>query len=177
MQTVEQYNEAVNACKSVFLSKARDYGTSWRVYRLISVVDQIYIKAKRIRTIQEKQMQKIGDSIESEFKGILNYAVIGLIQLKLKEGDPDELSLDVLTALYDEQIDDCRQLMLNKNHDYGEAWREMHQETFVDMILARLQRILQIEKNEGKTLVSEGVESNLHDIINYCAFALILINN
>jgi hypothetical protein len=117
MQTVEQYNKAVESCKTVFIHKARDYGTSWRVYRLISVVDQIYIKAKRIRTIQEKQIQKIGDSIESEFKGILNYAVIALIQLKLKEGDPDELSLDVLNALYDEQIADCRQLMLDKNHD------------------------------------------------------------
>ncbi|MBU6159096.1 MAG: DUF1599 domain-containing protein [Bacteroidetes bacterium] len=177
MQTIEQYNEAVNACKSVFLNKAKDYGTSWRVYRLISVVDQIYIKAKRIRTIQEKQVQKIGDTIESEFKGILNYAVIGLIQLELKEGEPDELSIEVLNELYDKQIAACRQLMLDKNHDYGEAWRDMHQETFVDMILARLQRILQIEKNEGKTLVSEGVESNLYDIINYCVFALILINN
>jgi len=175
MHTEQQYDQVIQACKSIFISKARDYGTSWRVYRIISIVDQIYIKAKRIRTIQEKQMQKIGDSIESEFKGILNYAVIGLIQLQLKEGDPDELSVEHLSVLYDEYIDAAKKLMMDKNHDYGEAWREMHQETFADMILARLQRILQIEKNEGKTIMSEGVESNLFDIINYCAFALILI--
>lgn len=175
MHTEQQYDQVIQGCKSIFISKARDYGTSWRVYRIISIVDQIYIKAKRIRTIQEKQMQKIGDSIESEFKGILNYAVIGLIQLQLKEGDPEELSVEHLSVLYDEQIGAAKKLMMDKNHDYGEAWREMHQETFADMILARLQRILQIEKNEGKTIMSEGVESNLFDIINYCAFALILI--
>ena len=175
MHTEQQYDQVIQACRSIFISKARDYGTSWRVYRIISIVDQIYIKAKRIRTIQEKQMQKIGDSIESEFKGILNYAVIGLIQLQLKEGDPEELSVEHLSVLYDEHIDAAKKLMIDKNHDYGEAWREMHQETFADMILARLQRILQIEKNEGKTIMSEGVESNLFDIINYCAFALILI--
>jgi hypothetical protein len=139
------------------------------------VVDQIYIKAKRIRTIQEKQSQKIGDSIESEFKGILNYAIIGLIQMQLREGDPEELASDHLIALYDGFVGDAKSLMIDKNHDYGEAWREMHQETFADMILARLQRILQIEKNKGKTIMSEGVEANLLDIINYCVFALILI--
>jgi hypothetical protein len=176
MDTSLQYNQVIQACKSIFISKARDYGTSWRVYRMISIVDQIYIKAKRIRTIQDKQVQKIGDSIESEFKGILNYAIIGLIQLQLKEGDPEELSLDTLSSLYDNYVAEAKQLMMNKNHDYGEAWREMHQETFADMILARLQRILQIEKNEGKTIMSEGVDANLYDIINYSAFALILID-
>jgi hypothetical protein len=176
MDTSLQYDQVIQGCKSIFISKARDYGTSWRVYRIISIVDQIYIKAKRIRTIQDKQMQKIGDSIESEFKGILNYAIIGLIQLQLKEGDPDELSLDTLSSFYDHYVAESKQLMMNKNHDYGEAWREMHQETFADMILARLQRILQIEKNEGKTIMSEGVDANLYDIINYSAFALILID-
>ena len=176
MHTEQQYDQVIQACKSVFVSKARDYGTSWRVYRIVSVVDQLYIKAKRIRTIQEKKTQKIGDSIDSEFKGILNYAVIGLIQLQLKEGDPEELSVDHLASLYDDFISSAKKLMIDKNHDYGEAWREMHQETFADMILARLQRILQIEKNEGKTIMSEGVESNLLDIINYCVFALILIS-
>ncbi|MFN9709876.1 MAG: DUF1599 domain-containing protein [Bacteroidota bacterium] len=175
MHTEQQYDQVIEACKSIFVNKAKDYGTSWRVYRLISIVDQIYIKAKRIRTIQEKKSQKIGDSIESEFKGILNYAVIGLIQLQLKEGDPEELAIDHLVALYDGFIAEAKKLMIDKNHDYGEAWREMHQETFADMILARLQRILQIEKNKGETIISEGVESNLLDIINYCVFALILI--
>lgn len=176
MHTEAQYDQAIQSCKNVFIAKARDYGTSWRVYRIISIVDQIYIKAKRIRTIQEKKTQKIGDSIESEFKGILNYAVIGLIQLQLQEGDPEDLSVDHLSSLYDGFIGSAKKLMLDKNHDYGEAWREMHQETFVDMTLARLQRILQIEKNKGQTIMSEGVESNLLDIINYCVFALILIS-
>jgi hypothetical protein len=176
MNTSLQYDQVIQGCQSIFISKARDYGTSWRVYRMISIVDQIYIKAKRIRTIQEKQVQKIGDSITSEFKGILNYAVIGLIQLQLKEGDPDELDLHQLSTMYDSYVHEAKQLMLKKNHDYGEAWREMHQETFADMILARLQRILQIEKNEGKTIMSEGVDANLYDIINYSVFALILID-
>ncbi len=176
MHTEQQYDQVIQACKSIFVNKARDYGTSWRVYRIVSVVDQLYIKAKRIRTIQEKKTQKIGDSIDSEFKGILNYAVIGLIQLQLKDGDPEELSVDHLSSLYDGFISSARKLMIDKNHDYGEAWREMHQETFADMILARLQRILQIEKNDGKTIMSEGVDSNLLDIINYCVFALILIS-
>ena len=175
MNTSLQYDQVIQSCKSIFISKARDYGTSWRVYRIISIVDQIYIKAKRIRTIQDKQTQKIGDSITSEFKGILNYAIIGLIQLQLKEGDPEELSIEVLSKLYDDYVTAAKKLMLDKNHDYGEAWREMHQETFADMILARLQRILQIEKNEGKTIMSEGIDANLYDIINYSAFALILI--
>ncbi len=176
MNTSLQYDQVIQSCKSIFISKSRDYGTSWRVYRIISIVDQIYIKAKRIRTIQDKQVQKIGDSIESEFKGILNYAVIGLIQLQIKEGDPEELSIESLSSSYDSYISEAKQLMMKKNHDYGEAWREMHQETFADMILARLQRILQIEKNEGKTIMSEGIDANLYDIINYSVFALILID-
>lgn len=175
MDTSVQYDQAVAECRSVFISKAKDYGTSWRVYRIISVVDQIYIKAKRIRTIQEKKEQKIGDSITSEFKGILNYAVIGLIQLQLPEVDDQDLSLAELEHLYDSQIMTSKNLMMQKNHDYGEAWREMHQETFADMILARLQRIRQILANDGKTIASEGIDANFIDIINYSAFALILI--
>lgn len=175
MNTNEQYKEVIEACKSIFLSKAADYGTSWRVYRTISVVDQIYIKAKRIRTIQEKQEQKIGDSITSEFKGILNYAVIGLIQLELGDDDGKDVPVDQLQQLYSKHIETAFHLMLDKNHDYGEAWREMHQETFADMILARLARIRQILKNDGKTIMSEGVDANFYDIINYSVFALILI--
>lgn len=175
MNTNEQYKEVIEACKSIFLSKAADYGTSWRVYRTISVVDQIYIKAKRIRTIQEKKEQKIGDSITSEFKGILNYAVIGLIQLELGDDDGEDVPLDQLQQLYSKHIETAFRLMLDKNHDYGEAWREMHQETFADMILARLARIRQILKNDGKTIMSEGIDANFYDIINYSVFALILI--
>jgi hypothetical protein len=175
MDTVQQYRNVIDACKNIFISKAKDYGTSWRVYRTISVVDQIYIKAKRIRTIQEKKEQKIGDSITSEFKGILNYAVIGLIQLQLGEDNGEELAVDELSKLYKEQVYIAFKLMLDKNHDYGEAWREMHQETFADMVLARLQRIRQILQNEGKTIMSEGIDANFYDIINYSVFALILI--
>ncbi len=175
MNTVEQYNEAINSCKSVFISKARDYGTSWRVYRTISVVDQIYIKAKRIRTIQEKKEQRIGDSISSEFKGILNYAIIGLIQLQLEQDERQDLPVEELSNYYDRETEAAQKLMLDKNHDYGEAWREMHQETFADMVLARLQRIRQILSNNGKTIMSEGIDANFYDIINYSVFALILI--
>jgi Nucleotide modification associated domain 1 len=175
MNTNQQYKEVIETCKTIFLSKAADYGTSWRVYRTISVVDQIYIKAKRIRTIQEKKEQKIGDSITSEFKGILNYAIIGLIQLQLGEDDGEDILIDELKKNYEQHVGIAFKLMLDKNHDYGEAWREMHQETFADMILARLQRIRQILKNEGITIMSEGIDANFYDIINYSVFALILI--
>lgn len=175
MNTQDQYKEIIEGCKKIFISKASDYGTSWRVYRTISVVDQIYIKAKRIRTIQEKKEQKIGDSITSEFKGILNYAIIGLIQLQLEEDNGEGLAIDKLEDLYNKEVETAFHLMLDKNHDYGEAWREMHQETFADMILARLQRIRQIIQNDGKTIMSEGIDANFYDIINYSVFALILI--
>jgi predicted nucleotide modification protein, DUF1599 family len=173
-----QYDTAVNKCRQIFLKKTKDYGTSWRVYRTISIADQIYIKAKRIRNIQEKGTQKIDDDITAEFKGILNYAVIGLIQLDMHDQDSEylgeEFSLDETLKLYDKQIAVAKNLMQNKNHDYSEAWRDMSQESFVDLILAKILRIKQIIRNEGKTLVSEGIESNFYDILNYAAFALIL---
>jgi hypothetical protein len=175
MSTIDQYTKAIAECRDIFKKKTIDYGTSWRVYRTISIVDQIYIKAKRIRTIQEKQQQKIGDSFASEFKGILNYAVIGLIQLDLKEGEAEELPVNKVLELYDSKVAKAQLLMLDKNHDYGEAWREMSQESFVDLILAKLQRIRQILLNDGKTLVSEGIDANYYDIINYAVFGLILI--
>jgi len=175
MSTIDQYTKAIAECRDIFKKKTIDYGTSWRVYRTISIVDQIYIKAKRIRTIQEKQEQKIGDNFVSEFKGILNYAVIGLIQLDLKEGEAEELPVNKVLELYDAKMTKAQLLMLDKNHDYGEAWREMSQESFVDLILAKLQRIRQILLNNGKTLVSEGIDANYYDIINYAVFGLILI--
>ncbi|MBY0479380.1 MAG: DUF1599 domain-containing protein [Chitinophagaceae bacterium] len=175
MNTIDQYTKAIADCRDIFKKKTIDYGTSWRVYRTISIVDQIYIKAKRIRTIQEKQEQKIGDTIASEFKGILNYAVIGLIQLELKEGEAEELAVDKVLDLYNSKVAQAQLLMLDKNHDYGEAWREMSQESFVDLTLAKLQRIRQILVNDGKTLVSEGIDANYYDIINYAAFGLILL--
>jgi hypothetical protein len=173
--TLDQYQSAVQQCRSIFLKKTADYGTSWRVYRPISVADQIFIKASRIRNIQEKKQQRIEDGIRSEFMGILNYAVIGLIQLELGDLDTEQLTVDQVTNLYDQTIVQANNLMQDKNHDYGEAWRDMSQESFVDLILAKLLRIRQILANDGKTLVSEGIAANYLDILNYAAFALILI--
>jgi hypothetical protein len=174
MNTNEQYDSAVRSCEDIFLKKTKDYGTSWRVYRTISVVDQIYIKAKRIRTIQEKGEQKIGDDIMSEFKGILNYAVIGLIQLDLSQDAPEELPVEQVENLYNAKVAIAKNLMMDKNHDYGEAWREMSQESFVDLVMAKLLRIKSILKNDGKTIISEGIDANFFDILNYAVFALIL---
>ncbi len=173
--TIEQYVSAVDGCRKIFLQKTRDYGSSWRVYRPISIVDQIYIKARRIRTIQEKNNQLVGDSVQSEFCGILNYAVIGLIQLSMPPGNMDELSYEEVRSKYDEEIAKATTLMEKKNHDYGEAWRQMSQESFTDLILAKLLRIRQIIANDGVTLISEGIDANYLDILNYAAFALILI--
>ena len=174
--TSEQYNSAVQLCRDIFIKKTKDYGTSWRVLRTISVVDQIFIKAKRIRTIQEKKNQKIGDDITSEFRGIVNYAVIGLIQLQLNSDEIEDLEVTVVAKLYDDKISKATALMNDKNHDYGEAWRDMSQESFTDLILSKLLRIRQILFNEGKTLISEGIDANYYDIINYALFALILID-
>jgi Nucleotide modification associated domain 1 len=174
-QTDTQYDEAIKGCKDIFLNKTADYGSSWRVYRTISVVDQIYIKAKRIRTIQEKGEQRIGDDVASEFRGIVNYAIIGLIQLDLSPADTADLSLEQVTAFYNDKAARAKALMGDKNHDYGEAWREMSQESFVDLMLNKLLRIKQIITNKGKTLISEGIDANYYDILNYAVFALILI--
>ena len=169
-----QYDTVIKKCREIFFKKTKDYGTSWRVYRTISVADQIYIKAKRIRNIQEKGIQKIDDNVESEFSGIVNYAVIGLIQLDIQDDEMEELPLEETLDLYDKKIQAAKSLMLNKNHDYGEAWREMSQESFTDLILAKVLRIKQIVRNEGKTLASEGIDANFYDILNYAVFALIL---
>jgi hypothetical protein len=176
MSTNIQYDEAVNVCKDVFIKKTQDYGTSWRVLRMISIVDQIFIKAQRIRTIQEKQTQRIGDDIKSEFVGIVNYGVIGLIQLEKGTSVIEDLNIEMVSPLYVEKISIARELMQDKNHDYGEAWRDMSQESFADLILVKLLRIRQILFNDGKTIMSEGIDANLLDIINYALFALILIH-
>ena len=175
MNTNEQYDTAIQNCEEIFLKKTKDYGTSWRVYRTISVVDQIYIKAKRIRTIQEKGEQKIGDDMVSEFKGMLNYAIIGLIQLDKQQDETEDLPLAEVASLYEEKVGMAKKLMQDKNHDYGEAWRDMSQESFTDMILAKLLRIKQILLNGGETIMSEGIDANYFDIMNYAVFALILI--
>ncbi|MEY4150671.1 MAG: hypothetical protein RL555_1275 [Bacteroidota bacterium] len=173
--TPKQYDTIIESCKDIFLKKSADYGTSWRVLRTISVVDQLFIKAQRIRTIQQKGTQRIEDNIAAEFKGIINYGVIGLIQLQLPLSEREEIPMDELTRLYNQQVNTAKKLMLDKNHDYGEAWREMSQESFVDLILVKLQRIKQILANDGRTLISEGIDANYLDIINYAVFALILL--
>lgn len=174
MHTNQQYDNAVQLCKDIFIKKTKDYGTSWRVLRTISIIDQIYIKAKRIRTIQETGVQLVGDDIISEFKGILNYAVIGLIQLDLKTDEVEDLPVETVDKLYDEKIKQAKDLMQQKNHDYGEAWRDLSQESFTDLILSKLLRVKQILVNDGRTLISEGIDANYLDIINYAVFALIL---
>lgn len=173
--TDQQYDKAVETSRDIFIKKTKDYGTAWRVLRPISIVDQIFIKAQRIRTIQEKKTQRVGDDIASEFKGMLNYAVIGLIQLELNNSAVEDLPVAEVERLYTEKVGFAKDTMLDKNHDYGEAWRGMSQESFADLILMKLMRIRQILANEGKTLISEGIDANYVDIINYSVFALILI--
>lgn len=174
-QTDQQFNQAIAQCRDIFLKKTKDYGTAWRVLRTISVVDQIFIKALRIRNLQELETQKVQDDIPSEFKGIVNYAIIGLIQLELDNAMVEELPLEQVERLYSSAVDIAHRTLQDKNHDYGEAWREMSQESFADLILMKLMRIRQILNNDGKTLISEGIDANYIDIINYAAFALILI--
>ncbi len=172
-KTEQQFDEVISSCKMIFFKKNQDYGTAWRVLRTISIVDQIYIKAQRIRTLQDKKLQRVEDDPRGEFIGIVNYAVIGLIQLSLPPDGPENLPAEETEKLYSREINTARSLMQDKNHDYGEAWRSMSQESFVDLILMKLQRIRQILNNEGRTLVSEGIDANYYDIINYAVFALI----
>jgi hypothetical protein len=174
--TGDQYKSVVSRCKELFVKKAQDYGTSWRVLRAISIVDQIYIKAWRIRQIQETGLQKIDDPIENEFIGIVNYGIIALIQIAIGKDGEMELSAEQAKGWYECEAKKVEDLMNQKNHDYGEAWRELSQQSFVDLILVKLLRIKQMLANEGKTLVSEGMDANFADIVNYGIFALIKIS-
>ena len=173
-KTNGQYDAAIAQCKAIFDKKTIDYGTSWRVLRTISVVDQIFIKALRIRNLQEIKEQMVSDYIPGEFTGMVNYAVIGLIQLRFTSAVED-LPAEIASQYYSQEADTAKQTMLAKNHDYGEAWRDMSQQSFVDLIIVKLLRIKQILLNDGRTLISEGIDANYVDIINYAAFALILI--
>ena len=175
-QTSAQYDQAIASCSDIFIKKTKDYGTTWRVLRIISVVDQIFIKALRIRTIQDKGFQKVDDGIQDEFKGIINYAVIGLIQLKLDDPKVEDMPVAQVQNLYQQNVDFAKSTMMDKNHDYGEAWRDMSQESYADLILVKLLRIRQILTNDGKTLISEGIDANFVDILNYATFALIQIS-
>jgi len=173
--TETEYEEVMAYCRDLFVKKNKDYGTSWRILRLPSITDQIFIKAQRIRTIQDKGSQKVEDGITEEFVGIINYSVMALIQNSL-QGANAELELEKLTILYDIQVREVKELLFNKNHDYGEAWRDMRVSSMTDIILMKLLRIKQIEDNQGVTLVSEGVKSGYQDMINYAVFCLIKSN-
>lgn len=164
-------------CKSLFEKKTRDYGTAWRILRLPSITDQIFIKAQRIRSIQEKGSQRVDDPIKDEFIGIINYCLIALIQMQLKDSDSLDMSYEELESYYEKASQETLELLQNKNHDYGEAWREMRVTSITDIILMKLLRVKQIEDNKGKTLVSEGVKANYQDMINYAVFALIKLKN
>lgn len=173
MNTKEEIEQEAHVCRTLFEKKTRDYGTSWRIMRLASLTDQIYIKANRIRSIQESGVNRVGDDIQEEFIAIVNYAIMALIQKELINDDNLELPLDQALKLYDRHLNTTLELMLDKNHDYGEAWRQMRVSSMVDLILMKIRRIKQIEDNNGNTLVSEGVEGGYMDIINYSLFCLV----
>jgi len=175
MQTLQAYDRIIHQARDLFVKKTRDYGTSWRILRPSSLTDQIYIKANRIRTIQETGENKVGEGIEGEFVAILNYSIMAIVQCEGKAGDALELEVAKAEQLYADVVEQVKALMLKKNHDYGEAWRNMRISSLTDLILSKLLRVKQIEDNKGQTLVSEGVEANYMDIANYAIFALILM--
>jgi hypothetical protein len=176
-KTTQEYSEVMNMCKALFEKKTRDYGTAWRILRLPSITDQIFIKAQRIRSIQEKGVQRVDEPIKDEFIGIINYCLIALIQMQLHGTASLDMSYEELAPYYDRASNETFELLQNKNHDYGEAWREIRVTSITDIILMKLLRIKQIEDNNGKTLVSEGVKANYQDMINYAVFALIKLKN
>ena len=172
-QTNAQYDQAASLCREIFTKKLKDYGSSWRIMRTRSVTDQIYIKAKRIRSIETKGVSKVDEGIRSELIGIVNYGVIGLIQLEKGISDEDDMSPEQVTFMYDDYIQKAKNLMLAKNHDYDEAWRWMRMESYTDLILMKINRTKQIEDNQGVTIISEGIDANYYDMINYAMFGLI----
>ncbi len=171
--TEKEFEHIISLCRDIFLTKMKDYGTAWRILRTTSLTDQIYIKAQRIRSIDDKGVQKVEEGVKPEYIGIINYSVMALIQLELGTGSKLELTADEGEELYNKYIYAARDLMLNKNHDYGEAWRNMRISSLTDIILMKLLRVKQIEDNKGKTFISEGLDANYYDIINYAIFALI----
>jgi len=171
--TSQEFDSVIAVCRSLFLKKTKDYGTAWRILRTASITDQIFIKAQRIRTLEEKKISKVGEDITSEYIGIVNYCVIAMMQLELGPDDPYELDPEKVQALFDAYVNTTKELMFAKNHDYGEAWREMRISSLTDLILMKILRVKQIEDNLGKTLASEGVNANYQDMLNYSVFALI----
>ena len=172
-QTSTEYTQVINRCKELFRKKTHDYGTAWRILRLPSITDQIFIKAQRIRSIQEKGSQKVNDPVQDEFIGIINYCLIALMQISFAKDERLEIPFNELEPVYDKWVRDTKGLLEEKNHDYGEAWREMRVSSITDIILMKLLRVKQIEDNMGRTLVSEGIEANYQDMINYAVFCMI----
>lgn len=174
--TSKQYDAVINDCRSLFEKKMKDYGSAWRILRLPSLTDQIFIKAQRIRGLQQNDVHKVDEGQQSEFIGIINYCIMALVQIELGVVEQPDLNLAESLAQYDEKISITKKLMEDKNHDYGEAWRDMRVSSLTDLILQKLLRVKQIEDNQGKTLVSEGIDANYQDMINYAVFAMIHLN-
>lgn len=175
-KTLEQYDVIISRCKDIFSKKMKDYGTAWRVLRASSITDQLYIKAKRISTLEEVGESKVGEGVVPEYIAIVNYCAMGLVQLELGPSDNDTLTHEEVLKLYLHHIETAKNLMVNKNSDYGEAWREMRVSSITDLILMKLHRTKQIEDNKGATLISEGIDANYHDMLNYAVFAMILLD-
>ena len=175
--TQAHYQQITNSCKELFINKMKDYGSAWRILRLPSLTDQIFIKAQRIRSIQDLEEQKIAEGQVSEFIGIINYSIMALIQLELGVAEQPDLDAPKATELYEKHLNQTFKLMMDKNHDYGEAWREMRVSSLTDLILQKLLRVKQIEDDQGKTIVSEGIDANYQDMINYAVFALIHLDS
>jgi hypothetical protein len=172
-ETSKQYDAIIMMCRTLFIKKMKDYGSAWRILRLPSLTDQIFIKAQRIRSLQQNSVRKVDEDENSEFIGIINYCIMALIQLEKGVVEQPDLSIKEATILFDEKVALTKQLMMDKNHDYGEAWRDMRVSSLTDLILQKLLRVKQIEDNSGKTIVSEGIDANYQDMINYAVFALI----
>jgi Nucleotide modification associated domain 1 len=173
--TSQEYDKVIAICRSLFVNKMKDYGSAWRILRLPSLTDQIFIKAQRIRSLQENEVRKVDEDETGEFIGIINYSIMALVQLELGVVDQPDLNVEEATHLFDAKVKLTKDLMENKNHDYGEAWREMRVSSLTDLILQKLLRVKQIEDNKGKTVVSEGIDANYQDMVNYAIFALILM--
>ena len=176
-KTSVEYDDVIRVCRELFLKKSTDYGTAWRILRISSITDQIFIKAQRIRTLEEKKVSKVGEDIGSEYIGIVNYCVIALMQIDLENDERTELPFDEVEIYFDKKVNETKELMFVKNHDYGEAWRDMRISSLTDLILMKILRVKQIEDNLGQTLASEGVRANYQDMLNYAVFALIKLGN
>ncbi len=177
VNTSEDYDKVIKVCRDLFIKKTKDYGTAWRILRSSSITDQIFIKAQRIRTLEEKKVAKVDEGIASEYIGIINYCVIAVLQLELKPEDPIEMPSEQVEILFDREVQATKALMFAKNHDYGEAWRDMRISSLTDLILMKILRVKQIEDNDGQTLASEGIIANYQDMLNYAVFALIKLSN